>query len=485
MPKDTSIKSVLIIGSGPIIIGQACEFDYAGTQAARSLKEEGIKVFLINSNPATIMTDPMMADKVYLLPLTVESIEQILEENKIDAVLPTMGGQTALNLCKEADELGIWEKYGVRLIGVDVAAIDTAEDREQFRQLMNRIGIKVAPSKVANSFLEGKEFAQEIGFPLVIRPSFTLGGTGGSFVHSKNELDEALQRGLQASPIHEVLVEKAVLGWKEFELELLRDKNDNVVIICTVENVDPMGIHTGDSITIAPAMTLSDTAYQDMRNQAILMMRSLGNFAGGCNVQFALNPDTEELISVEINPRVSRSSALASKATGYPIAKIAAKLAIGYTLDELKNPIIQDTSAYFEPALDYVIVKMPRWNFDKFKGADDTLGFQMKSVGEVMAIGRTFPEALQKACQSLENNATGLSFISTSRLRPEEILESLKRPTWDRIFRIKEAIAAGVSIKTIRELTQIDRWFLYQIQDIVALEKRIAGSKPLDLLTED
>ncbi len=350
MPKDNSIQSVLIIGSGPIIIGQACEFDYSGTQAARSLREEGVKVILINSNPATIMTDPMMADKVYLLPLTVESIEQILEENQIDAVLPTMGGQTALNLAKEAEDLGIWQKYNVRLIGVDIKAIDKAEDREKFRQWMIQLKVPVATAKTANSFLEGKEFAQEIGFPLVIRPSFTLGGTGGGFVHDKNDLDEALNRGLQASPIHEVLVEKAVLGWKEFELELLRDANDNVVIICSVENFDPMGVHTGDSITVAPAMTLSDTAMQLMRNTAIMMMRDLGNFAGGCNVQFALNPDTEEIIAIEINPRVSRSSALASKATGYPIAKIAAKLAIGYNLDELKNQITGTTSAYFEPA---------------------------------------------------------------------------------------------------------------------------------------
>ncbi len=480
MPRDLSIKSVLIIGSGPIIIGQACEFDYSGSQAARSLREEGIKVILINSNPATIMTDPIMADKVYLLPLTVDSIEQILEENQIDAVLPTMGGQTALNLAKEADELGIWEKYNVRLIGVDIKAIDKAEDRELFRLWMIELGVPVASAKTANSLLEGKEFAQEIGLPIVIRPSFTLGGSGGGFVMHKEDLDGALDRGLTASPIHEVLVEKAMLGWKEFELELLRDKNDNVVIICTVENFDPMGIHTGDSITVAPAMTLSDTAFQLMRNTAIMMMRDLGNFAGGCNVQFALNPATEEIIAIEINPRVSRSSALASKATGYPIAKIAAKLAIGYALDELKNQITQTTSAYFEPALDYVIVKMPRWNFDKFKGADDTLGLQMKSVGEVMAIGRTFTEALQKACQSLENNATGLSFISTSRLRPEELIDTLKRPTWDRIFRIKEAMAAGVSIKTIRELTQIDRWFLYQIQDIVNMETEIRKYKHLD-----
>ncbi len=482
MPRDLSIKSVLIIGSGPIVIGQACEFDYSGSQAARSLREEGVKVILINSNPATIMTDPIMADRVYLLPLTIESLEEILEENDIDAVLPTMGGQTALNLAKEADELGVWERYGVRLIGVDIKAIDKAEDRELFRKWMIELGVPVAIAKTANSLLEGKEFAQEIEIPLVIRPSFTLGGSGGSIVTRKEDLDAALERGLTASPIHEVLVEKAVLGWKEFELELLRDKNDNVAIICTVENFDPMGVHTGDSITVAPAMTLSDTAFQLMRDTAIRMMCDLGNFSGGCNVQFALNPETEEIIAIEINPRVSRSSALASKATGYPIAKIAAKLAIGYALDELTNQITQTTSAYFEPALDYVIVKMPRWNFDKFKGADDTLGFQMKSVGEVMGIGRTFPEALQKACQSLENNATGLSFLSTSRLRPEELIDTIKRPTWDRIFRIKEAMAAGVSIKTIKEHTQIDRWFLYQIQDIVNLENEIKQFKHLNNL---
>ena len=488
MPKDTSIKSVLIIGSGPIIIGQACEFDYSGSQAARSIREEGIKVILINSNPATIMTDPMMADKVYLLPLTVESIEQILEENQIDAVLPTMGGQTALNLAKEAAELGVWEKYNVRLIGVDIAAIDTAEDREKFRQLMLKIGVAVAPSRVANSLLEGKEFAQEIGFPLVIRPSFTLGGTGGGFVHDKSELEAALDRGLKASPIHEVLVEKAVLGWKEYELELLRDKNDNVAIICTVENLDPMGVHTGDSITVAPAMTLSDTAFQDMRNKAILMMRSLGNFAGGCNVQFALDPVTEQLISVEINPRVSRSSALASKATGYPIAKIAAKLAIGYNLDELKNQITKTTSAYFEPALDYVIVKMPRWNFDKFKGANDTLGLQMKSVGEVMSIGRSFTEAIQKACQSLENNAVGLGYYGKSQMHAEELIEYIKTPKWDRIFRIKDALMDGVSVGTIAKATLIDRWFINEIKKIVDLEKEIEKYKtatlPIELLKE-
>jgi len=486
MPKDASIHSVLIIGSGPIIIGQACEFDYSGTQAARSLREEGIKVILINSNPATIMTDPMMADKVYLLPLNTESIEQILQENQIDAVLATMGGQTALNLAKEAAELGIWDKYNVRLIGVDIKAIDKAEDRELFRQWMIRMGIQVAPAKTANSFLEGKEFAQEIGFPLVIRPSFTLGGTGGGFVHSKEFLDEALNRGLSASPIHEVLVEKAVLGWKEFELELLRDSKDNVAIICTVENFDPMGVHTGDSITVAPAMTLSDTAFQLMRNTAIRMMRDLGNFAGGCNVQFALNPETEEIIAIEINPRVSRSSALASKATGYPIAKIAAKLALGYSLDELKNQITQTTSAYFEPALDYVIVKVPRWNFDKFKGANDTLGLQMKSVGEVMSIGRSFTEAIQKACQSLENNAVGLGYYGKSMMHANEILEYLKTPKWDRIFRIKDALMMGISVKSICQATLIDRWFIYEIQKIVDVEKEIAKYKfdslPIELI---
>lgn len=482
MPRDKSINTVLIIGSGPIVIGQACEFDYSGSQAARSLREEGIRVILINSNPATIMTDPMMADRVYLLPLTVESIEQIISENQIDAVLPTMGGQTALNLCKEADELGVWQKYHIRLIGVDIKAIDKAEDREKFREWMIEMGIPVAPAKIANSFLEGKEYAQEIGFPLVLRPSFTLGGSGGSIVFHKADLDEALNRGLTVSPVHEVLVEKAMMGWKEFELELLRDDNDNVVIICTVENFDPMGVHTGDSITVAPAMTLSDTAYQKMRNTAISMMRNLGNFAGGCNVQFALNPHTEDIIAIEINSRVSRSSALASKATGYPIAKIAAKLAVGFTLDELKNQITKTTSAYFEPALDYVIVKIPRWNFDKFKGADDTLGFQMKSVGEVMGIGRSFAEAVQKACQSLENGAVGLGYYGKSMMHAEEIVEYIKIPKWDRIFRIKDALMIGVSVKRICESTNIDRWFIYQIQKICNCEKAIAEAT-LDTLS--
>ena len=473
MPKDSSIRSVLIIGSGPIIIGQACEFDYSGTQASRSLREEGIEVSLINSNPATIMTDPITADHIYLLPLTVESIIKILEERKIDAVLPTMGGQTALNLAMEAERQNVWNRFNVKLIGVDIDAINLAEDRELFRKHVISLGIEVAPSLIANSFLEGKEAAQKIGFPLVIRPSFTLGGTGGSFVHQETAFDEALRRGLDASPTHEVLVEKAVLGWKEYELELLRDKNDNVVIICTVENLDPMGIHTGDSITVAPAMTLSDTAFQRMRNQAILMMRSMGHFAGGCNVQFALNPIDEQIIAIEINPRVSRSSALASKATGYPIAKIAAKLALGYTLDELKNQITGTTSALFEPSLDYVIVKMPRWNFEKFHGADSRLGLQMKSVGEVMAIGRSFSEALQKACQSQENDRAGLGADKKEWINTQDILERLEKVSDDRIYRVKDALRLGVPEKTIHKLTHIDPWFLREIKKLVQLEEQV------------
>jgi carbamoyl-phosphate synthase large subunit len=480
MPRDNSIKSILIVGSGPIIIGQACEFDYSGSQASRSLREEGIKVALINSNPATIMTDPVTADYIYLRPLTPESIEQILKEHqenpalpRIDAVLPTMGGQTALNLAMECEKMGIWEQYNCRMIGVDTAAIDLAENRELFKQMVIGLGLSVAPSYIANSYLEGKEAAQKIGFPLVIRPSFTLAGTGGGFVMKEEDFDEALKRGIDASPTHEVLVEKAVLGWKEFELELLRDSNDNVCIICTVENVDPMGIHTGDSITVAPAMTLSDTSFQDMRNQAIQIMRALGNFAGGCNVQFAQNPENEQLIAVEVNPRVSRSSALASKATGYPIAKIAAKLAIGYHLDELKNQITKTTSAFFEPTLDYVIVKMPRWNFDKFPGADVRLGLQMKSVGEVMAIGRTFNEALQKACQSQENSRMGLGADKKEWMKTEDILDRLEKVSDDRIYRVRDAIRLGIPTKTVHKMTGIDPWFIGEIKKMVKMEDRL------------
>jgi len=478
MPKDTSIKSVLIIGSGPIIIGQACEFDYSGSQAAKSLREEGIEVTLINSNPATIMTDKVTADHIYLLPLEVKSIQKILSERKIDAVLPTVGGQTALNLAMKCEDLGIWKKYQVRMIGVDTNAIKVTEDRDLFRAKMEEIGIGMAPSKIAKSFLEGKSIAQEFGFPLVIRPSFTLGGSGGSVVYEKEQFDHLLNRGLQTSPIHEVLIDKAVLGWKEYELELLRDSNDNVAIICSIENFDPMGVHTGDSITVAPAMTLSDSTYQKMRSMAILMMRSIGNFAGGCNVQFAVsNDEKEEIIAIEINPRVSRSSALASKATGYPIARIASKLAIGYHLDELINQITKSTSAYFEPTLDYVIVKIPRWNFDKFKGSNRELGFQMKSVGEVMAIGRSFQEALQKACQSLEIKRNGLGADGKEISNQQELLKALERPSWNRLFMIYDAMKLGIATKTIQKLTRIDMWFLNQIEELIALENEISKFK--------
>ena len=489
MPKDKSIKSVLIIGSGPIVIGQACEFDYSGSQAARSLTEEGIEVTLINSNPATIMTDPVMADNIYLEPLETESIEKILKNHNIDAVLPTMGGQTALNLAIKCDEIGLWEEYGVRMIGVDIKAIDVTENRQAFRELMEEIGIPMAPQKTAKSFLEGKEVAQEFGFPLCIRASYTLGGAGASLVHDPTQFDKLLNRGLHLSPIHEVMIDKALLGWKEYELELLRDANDNVTIICSIENFDPMGIHTGDSITVAPAMTLSDSTYQRMRNMAIKMMRSIGDFAGGCNVQFAVSPDeNEDIIAIEINPRVSRSSALASKATGYPIAKIAAKLAIGFHLDELKNQITKSTSAFFEPTLDYVVVKIPRWNFDKFHGADRELGLQMKSVGEVMAIGRSFQEALQKACQSLELGRNGLGADGKEMKNQEAILQSLQHPSWNRVFHIYDAIKLGIPFKTIQEKTKIDFWFLKQIEDLILLENKIEKhtlqSLPRELLFE-
>ncbi len=489
MPKDTSIRSVLIIGSGPIVIGQACEFDYSGSQAAKSLREEGVEVILINSNPATIMTDPVTADHVYLKPLEPQSIIDILEKHDIDAVLPTMGGQTALNLAMTCDEMGIWKKYNVRLIGVDINAINITENRESFRQLMERLDIGMAPQATANSFLEGKEIAQRFGFPLCIRASYTLGGAGAAIVHNQEDFEKMLTRGLHISPIHEVMIDKAMLGWKEFELELLRDSNDNVVIICSVENMDPMGIHTGDSITVAPAMTLSDRTYQRMRDMAFKMMRAIGNFAGGCNVQFAVSPDDkEDIISIEINPRVSRSSALASKATGYPIAKIAAKLALGYHLNELNNQITKTTSALFEPTLDYVIVKIPRWNFDKFHGSNRELGLQMKSVGEVMGIGRSFQEALQKACQSLEIKRNGLGADGKEVKDQDKLLHSLEHPSWNRLFHIYDAIKLGIPFKTIHEKTKIDYWFLKQIEDLIHLEDKIEDyhldTLPRELLFE-
>ncbi|NDV43956.1 carbamoyl-phosphate synthase large subunit [Flagellimonas sediminis] len=490
MPKRKDLKSILIIGSGPIIIGQACEFDYSGSQALRSLREDGIETVLINSNPATIMTDPSMADHVYLKPLTTKSIVEILKKHpNIDAVLPTMGGQTALNLCIEADEKGIWKDFGVEIIGVDIDAINITEDREKFRELMLKIGIGMPPQASATSFLKGKEIAQEFGFPLVIRASFTLGGAGAGIVYDPEDFDDMLSHGLEVSPIHEVMIDKALMGWKEYELELLRDKNDNVVIICTIENMDPMGIHTGDSITVAPAMTLSDRTFQRMRDMAIHMMRSIGDFAGGCNVQFAVSPDEkEDIIAIEINPRVSRSSALASKATGYPIAKIAAKLAIGYTLDELDNQITKSTSALFEPTLDYVIVKIPRWNFDKFEGSDRTLGLQMKSVGEVMGIGRSFQEALHKATQSLEIKRNGLGADGKGYKDYDTIIEKLRVPSWDRVFVIYDAIQLGIPLKRIHEITKIDMWFLKQYEELHFLELEVSKytieSLPKDLLLE-
>jgi len=488
MPKNPNIKSVLIIGSGPIIIGQACEFDYSGSQASRSLRDEGIEVTLINSNPATIMTDKVTADNVYLKPLTRKSIIEILKKHDIDAVLPTMGGQTALNLAIDCQKSGIWEKYGVNIIGVDIDAIETTEDREKFRLKMQELGINVCKGKTAASFLQGKEIAQEIGFPLVIRPSFTLGGSGGGFVNTADEFDKALNNGLHTSPIHEVLLEQSIVGWKEYELELLRDNLGNVIIICSIENFDPMGIHTGDSITVAPAMTLPDTIYQNMRDLAIKMMNGIGQFAGGCNVQFAVNPKDDMIIGIEINPRVSRSSALASKATGYPIAKIAAKLAIGYNLDELDNQVTKTTPAYFEPALDYVIVKIPRWNFDKFKGSDRSLGLQMKSVGEAMGIGRNFQEALQKACQSLEIKRNGLGADAKELRDRDQILKSLANPSWNRLFHIYDAFKLGIPFSTIEHHTKIDKWFLNQIEELVLLEKEMEkynlDTFPVELMKE-
>ncbi|REH48929.1 carbamoyl-phosphate synthase large subunit [Tenacibaculum gallaicum] len=476
MPKRQDLKSILIIGSGPIVIGQACEFDYSGSQALRSLREDGIETILINSNPATIMTDPSMADHVYLLPLNTKSIVQILKEHpQIDAVLPTMGGQTALNLCIEADEKGIWKDFDVEIIGVDIDAINITEDRDKFRLLMEKIGVPMAPQATATSFLKGKEIAQEFGFPLCIRASFTLGGAGASIVYDEKEFEESLSRGLEISPIHEVMIDKAMMGWKEYELELLRDDNDNVVIICSIENMDPMGIHTGDSITVAPAMTLSDKTFQKMRDMAIKMMRSIGEFAGGCNVQFAVSPDEkEDIIAIEINPRVSRSSALASKATGYPIAKIAAKLATGYTLDELDNQITKSTSALFEPTLDYVIVKIPRWNFDKFEGSDRTLGLQMKAVGEVMGIGRSFQEALHKATQSLEIKRNGIGADGKGYKDYNQVIEKLTYASWDRVFAIYDAIQMGIPLSKIHSITRIDMWYLRQYEELYMLEKEIS-----------
>ncbi len=473
MPRRTDIQKILLIGSGPIVIGQACEFDYAGSQAARALRTEGYEVVLVNSNPATIMTDPVTADKIYLRELTPASIKSIVEEEHPDAVLPTMGGQTALNIADRLHQEGYWEKKGIHVIGVDIDAIHITEDRQQFRDLMERISIDQARSRVARSLLEAKEITQELGgLPVVIRPSFTLGGSGGGIVWSADEFDRKVTRGLEISPVHEILIEECLFGWKEFELELLRDGNDNVIIICSIENLDPMGVHTGDSLTVAPAQTLTDKQFQRMRDAAIRMMRSIGTFAGGCNVQFAVDPVTERMVAIEINPRVSRSSALASKATGYPIAKVAARLAVGYTLDELPNEVTGTTSACFEPALDYVVTKIPRFNFDKFEGVDEELTTQMKAVGEVMAIGRTFPESLQKAWQSLEIGYAGLGADREDASRGE-VRERLRKPYWDRTLQIRNAFKLGASVEEVADITRVDPWFLYQIRDLVHMEADI------------
>ena len=482
MPKRTDINTILLIGSGPIVIGQACEFDYSGTQACRSLREEGYRVVLINSNPATIMTDPIMADAIYLKPLTRQSIKEIVEIEKPDAVLPTMGGQTALNLARDLHHEGYWEKQGIDIIGVDIDAIDITEDRQQFRDLMEKIGIDQCRSRTAKSLLDAKEIVLELGgLPVVIRPSFTLGGTGGGIVWNEEEFERKVLRGLEMSPIHEILIEESIFGWKEYELELLRDSNNNVVIICSIENFDPMGVHTGDSVTVAPSQTLTDKQFQLLRDAAIRMMRSIGTFAGGCNVQFGMEPGTDRLVAIEINPRVSRSSALASKATGYPIAKIASKLAVGYNLDELKNQITKTTSACFEPSLDYVVVKVPRFNFEKFPGVDEELTTQMKAVGEVMSIGRTFPEALNKAWQSLEVGRGGLGADGYEEIDREEVRQRLLKPYWDRSLQIRNAFKLGTSIEEVHDITHIDPWFLEKIRYLVTLENRTEGQTLLSI----
>ncbi|TVQ75387.1 MAG: carbamoyl-phosphate synthase large subunit, partial [Balneolaceae bacterium] len=486
MPKRTDINTILLIGSGPIVIGQACEFDYSGTQACRSLREEGYRIVLINSNPATIMTDPIMADAIYLKPLTRQSIKEIVEIEKPDAVLPTMGGQTALNLARDLNHEGYWEQQGIEIIGVDIDAIDITEDRQQFRDLMEKIGIDQCRSRTAKSLLDAKEIVLELGgLPVVIRPSFTLGGTGGGIVWNEEEFERKVLRGLEMSPIHEILIEESIYGWKEYELELLRDNNNNVVIICSIENFDPMGVHTGDSVTVAPSQTLTDKQFQLLRDAAIRMMRSIGTFAGGCNVQFGMEPGTDRLVAIEINPRVSRSSALASKATGYPIAKIAAKLAVGYNLDELKNQITKTTSACFEPSLDYVVVKVPRFNFEKFPGVDEELTTQMKAVGEVMSIGRTFPEALNKAWQSLEVGRGGLGADGYEEIDREEVRQRLLKPYWDRSLQIRNAFKLGTSIEEVHDITHIDPWFLEKIRYLVTLENRTEGQTLHSIGEED
>jgi carbamoyl-phosphate synthase large subunit len=494
MPKRTDIKKILIIGAGPIIISQACEFDYSGTQACKALKEEGYEVVLINSNPATIMTDPETAHRTYIEPITPEIVEKIIEKERPCALLPTLGGQTGLNTAVEVANMGVLEKYGVEMIGANVAVIQKAEDRDQFRKAMERIGLRIPRSGIATNMPEARAIAQEIGFPIIVRPSFTLGGTGGGVAYNADDLEIYAKAGLDASLITQVMLEESVLGWKEYELEVMRDHNDNVVIICSIENMDPMGVHTGDSVTVAPAQTLTDREYQVMRDGAIAIMREIGVDTGGSNVQFAINPENGEMIVVEMNPRVSRSSALASKATGYPIAKIAAKLAVGYTLDEIANDITGETYASFEPTLDYCVVKIPRWTFEKFPDTEDILTTAMKSVGETMAIGRTFPEAFQKGLRSLEIGSHGFGLDGKKLVRnPQpplslaDIEQGLATPNSQRIFFLYHALSRDMPVETIYQLTKIDHWFIHQLKDVVTLERRIqAAEKPIsaELLTE-
>src|SRR3990167_1360356 len=476
MPKRIDIHKILIIGSGPIIIGQACEFDYSGTQACKALKEEGFEVVLVNSNPATIMTDPEMADRTYIEPITVDTLEQIIKAEKPDALLPTLGGQTALNVTVQLAERGVLAREGVQLIGADIEAIKRAEDRQRFKETMASVGLEVPRAGYAKTLEQARKFAQQIGFPIVIRPSFTLGGTGGGIAYHSEEFERIAKLGLALSMIHEISVEESVVGWKEFELEVMRDRADNVVVVCSIENLDPMGVHTGDSITVAPAQTLTDREYQEMRDAAITVIRAIGVETGGANIQFAVQPDSGRLLVIEMNPRVSRSSALASKATGFPIAKIAAKLAVGYTLNELANDITKQTPASFEPTIDYVVVKLPRFAFEKFQAADPTLGIQMKSVGETMAIGRTFTEALQKGLRGLEINKDG--WDGEAGTTPLDVLrQRLAVPTAERIFQLKEALVAGVSLEEIHRLTKIDRWFLRQLYTLVEEEKTLAAAQ--------
>ncbi len=485
MPKRTDIKKILIIGSGPIVIGQACEFDYSGTQACKVLKQEGYKIILVNSNPATIMTDPEVADKTYIEPITAEMIEMIIAKERPDALLPTLGGQTALNTTVELEKKGVLKKYKVETIGANIKAIKKGEDRKLFKAAMQKIGLDLPKSDPAYNLEQAISVSEKIGFPLIIRPSFTMGGAGGSIAYNLEEFKALAKRGLESSMISEILVEESVIGWKEFELEVMRDLKDNVVVICTIENFDPMGVHTGDSITVAPIQTLTDREYQKMRDAALACIREIGVETGGSNIQFAVHPQTGRMVIIEMNPRVSRSSALASKATGFPIAKIAAKLAVGYTLDEIPNDITRLTPACFEPAIDYCVVKVPRFTFEKFALADSTLGISMKSVGEAMSIGRTFKEALQKGLRSLEIKKFGLESIIFNNLEDikidnlilGKIYQKLKQPNAERIFYIGDAFRAKLNIEKIHDLTKVDRWFLHNIKEIIDCERDLLENK--------